>query len=271
MDFFDFREPISTWTHFSWLLLSIPGTWLLWRRSRGDHQKQACFLIYGLSLALCLASSALFHGVRASAAWIEGFNRLDHIAIYVLIAGTYTPITWFLMKGWPKWAVLIVAWSFAAAGGVWISTQGILPPRLSTALYLTMGWGALYCYVEMARFLSHRTLFPLILGGLLYSIGALLNVLHWPVVAPGAFEAHELFHVFVMGGSLAHFWFMLVNVVPIDRVGERPLQRPAHAPVPSRPHIPVLPGRIAGWRVHFLWIPARDRQPSENHRVPPLW
>lgn len=272
MDFFDPREPVNSWSHFSWLLLSIPGTWLLLQRSRGNVARRICFSIYGASLALCLGSSALFHGARVSDEWLEGLDRLDHISIYVLIAGSYTPIAWSLMKGWPKWTVLTMVWSIAAAGAMWISTRGIPHHGLATSVYLAMGWGALFCYYQISRFVSHRELFPLVFGGILYSVGALLNVLHWPVLWPGVFHAHELFHVFVMGGSLAHFWFMLVAVVPFTWSTRPPISRRRKAPIPSTPHIAVAPSREGRWRLNLLWVAAsRARRGIENIRKPQEW
>lgn len=260
MDFFDPREPVSSWSHFSWLLLSIPGTWLLLQRSRGNRSRQITFVIYGFSLALCLGASALFHGAKASDEWLLRLDHLDHIAIYVLIAGSYTPIAWSMMKGRSRWAVLAMVWAFAASGAAWISTRGLPPNVVSTAMYLVMGWGSLYCYYQIARFATHRELFPLVFGGILYSVGAVFNVLHWPVLWPGAFESHELFHVFVMGGSLAHFWFMLGVVVPFTWATRPLIVRRRRTSLPSAPHIPVAPARARAWRLGLLWVTApRER------------
>jgi hemolysin III len=77
-----------------------------------------------------------------------------------------------------------------------------------------MGWGSVFSYVEVARRISHRALSPILVGGLLYSLGAMFNLLRHPVLWPGVFEAHELFHLFVVAGSLAHFRFVLAVVVP---------------------------------------------------------
>ena len=88
---------------------------------------------------------------------------------------------------------------------------------MATGLYLGMGWGVVACYAELARVVSHRALRPLVVGGLFYSVGAVLNLLRWPVLWPGLFGAHELFHLFVLAGSLAHYRFILRVVVPFER------------------------------------------------------
>ena len=101
---------------------------------------------------------------------------------------------------------------------------------MTTGLYLGMGWGVVACYAELARVVSHRALRPLVAGGLSYSVGAVLNLLRWPVLWPGLFGAHELFHLFVLAGSLAHYRLMLRVVVPFGR-GSGGLAR--SGPVPA--------------------------------------
>ena len=85
-----------------------------------------------------------------------------------------------------------------------------------------MGWGALACYSVIAQVVSHRALLPIVVGGLSYSLGAVLNLLHWPVLVPRVFGAHEVFHLFVLAGSLAHYRFILKVVVPFARRPRRP-------------------------------------------------
>src|SRR4051812_43336873 len=103
MGFFDFHEPVSAWTHGAWLLLSLPATLLLWRESRGDRPKQVSLLVYGLSLACCFAGSLLYHGVTLSEPLDRLFLTLDYIGIFLLIAGTYTPIAFTVLQGRWKW------------------------------------------------------------------------------------------------------------------------------------------------------------------------
>lgn len=240
MDFFDLREPVSSWTHGVWLILCLPGAYLLWREGRGDRPKQLSLLAFGLSLGFCFAASATYHGVRGPRESIEMFDRIDHIGIYILIAGTYTPVAWIMLRGRMRQVVLALAWSIALLGAVEIWFCGVLSPTVSTCIYLAMGWGALFCYFEIARLLSHRAVRLMLVGGMLYSVGALFHVLHWPVLWPGVFQAHELFHVLVMGGSLAHFWFVWRVVAPF--ADYCPLPRPAGVAV--RP--PAL-SRFARW------------------------
>ncbi len=220
MNFLDLREPASSWTHGIGLMLALPGTVLLWRRGAGETGKRLSLLVYGLTLVFCYSASTLYHGVRLSSAGIGAFVRLDHVGIFALIAGSYTPIAWTLMRGrWRRWTLTTV-WGVAATASIMIATGRHFSLAVGTGLYLGMGWGAVICYSQIAEVVSHRSMLPIVAGGLLYSGGAVLNLLHWPALFPGIFGHHELFHLFVLGGSLAHFWFILEVVVPFEPAAE---------------------------------------------------
>ena len=214
MDLFNPREPFNTWSHGLWLALALPGIVLLWWRGQGDRGKQWSFLVYGLGLIACSAASTLYHGVQTSSDRIRMFALIDYTGIYVLIAGSYTAIVWNVLRGSWRRGSLIVVWLFAAVGTTLRLLSATSPDWLSTVLYLAMGWGAVLCYFEVARWLTHRSLLLIVVGGVLYSLGAVINLLHQPVLWPGVFQAHELFHLFVVAGSMAHYWFMLTVIAP---------------------------------------------------------
>jgi hemolysin III len=217
MEFIDPREPFSSWSHCAGLMLALPGTLLLLRRSIGDHGKRLSLLVYGLSLIFCYLASTLYHGVRLPTARIVAFARLDGIGIFALIAGSYTPMAWCLMRDtWRRWTLAVV-WTVVATATVLIAAGRHFSPVFSTCVYLAMGWGAVICYAEIARVVSHRGLVLIVAGGLSYSVGAVLNLLRWPALWPGAFGTHELFHLFVLAGSLSHYLFILKVVVPFVR------------------------------------------------------
>jgi hemolysin III len=222
--------------------------------ARHQRLKAWSLLVFGISLTFCYAASAVYHAIRLPHELLSPFQRLDHIGIYLLIAGTYTPVAWSLLRGTWLWGTLTTVWTIAAicAARVWYG--GVLPIWVSTLIYLAMGWGSLICYRELARTYSHRTLLPLPLGGLLYSIGALSNLARWPVLSPGVFAAHELFHFFVIAGSACHIFFMLRVVVPAPG--------PVPWPAPARPRPSIALGlrwarfvvnrRVRQWMLHIL-------------------
>jgi hemolysin III len=212
-----FREPASSWTHFAGLMVAIPGVVLLVRRSGGDLGKRISLLIYGACLIACYAASTLYHGIQVKTSQLAPFVRLDSVGIFALIAGSYTPLAWNLMRGrWRLWTLLSV-WATAAASILLIASGQRFNGVTGTIVYLVMGWGVVICYARIARVVSHRKLWTLVLGGVLYSLGAVLNLLHWPTLWPGVFGTHALFHLFVIGGSLAHYWFILKVIVPYQQ------------------------------------------------------
>ena len=183
-----------------------------------ERTKRLSLLIYGLTLAFCYLASTLYHGVRLPESGVAAFGRLDRVGIFALIAGSYTPMAWCLLRGnWRRWT-LVVVWSIAGTAAIMLASGLQFSPVVYTGVYLGMGWGAVACYFECAQSVSHRALLPIVVGGLSYSVGAVLNVLHWPVIVPGTFGAHELFHFFVLAGSLAHYLFMLKIVAPFSQV-----------------------------------------------------
>ncbi len=215
MQVWNFREPVSAWTHFAALLIVMPGMLIL-LRGHGDRGKRISLLVYGLSLAVCYSASTLYHGVQLKGEKLAFFARLDSMGIFTLIAGTYTPLAWNLMSGpWRTWTLSAV-WGTALSAIVLIATGRQFSTTLATAIYLVMGWGVVVCYARISRVVSHRALLPVLVGGLFYSVGAVLNLLQRPSLWPGSFGTHDLFHLFVIAGSLAHYWFILFVVVPFD-------------------------------------------------------
>lgn len=229
MNAFFFREPISAASHGVWLLLVVPATVWLWRRGGDDLARKLSLLVFGLCAAFCFGASMLFHGARVPARYLRILQAADYIGIYLMIAGTVTPVAWTLLRGRWRRNSLALIWLSAALGAALNIALGRLPLTMSTAFYLGMGWSGVACYLAASRVVTHRALLPILYGGLFYSVGAVMNVLEWPTLWPGVFGFHELFHLFVMAGSLCHFWFMLRVVAPF-----------VEASNPARRHPPEL-------------------------------
>jgi hemolysin III len=265
---FQLREPINAWSHGAGMLLALPVTWYLCKRcvaaydrggmtspmARARHQriKALCLIVFGLTLTVCYGTSAVFHGARLSGEPLTRLQRLDHVGIYLLIAGTYTPVAWGLMRGPWLWGTLTAAWTAAIVCGTRVWCGNLMPMWLSTLTYLVMGWGALFCYNELARAHSHRKLLLLPLGGLFYSVGAVMNLMHWPAIVPGVFAAHEIFHFFVIAGTTCHVLFMLGVVIP----SPEPAMLPVRAEVGlsrSQPRLALVPLRTTFGQPHFSW------------------
>src|SRR5262245_7666532 len=171
MTWLDFREPVSAWTHLVWLMMSLPATWLLWRLARGSLVKRIGVLIFGASCALCYAGSWLYHAVPEAIA--GPFHALDHVAIYVFIAGTTTPIGLVVLRGRWRLTLLVGIWLMALTGVTMrLTAEPSIPTQ--TVFYLLMGWIGCLTYFELARRLSHARIRPIWIGGLFYTVGAVI-------------------------------------------------------------------------------------------------
>lgn len=202
-----FRDPVSGLMHLVAAILSVGAlAWLLWVAIRqGSIWQIVSFAVFGMSLILLYTSSAIYHLVKASARVIQNLRRLDHTMIFVLIAGTYTPFCLGPLRGpWGFW-LLGVIWGVAVLG-ILFSIFWIDAPRcLSTSLYLAMGWAIVFAAAPLVRSLPGGALIWLAIGGLMYSLGALIYATKRPNPVPGVFGFHEIWHLFVMAGSFSHF------------------------------------------------------------------
>jgi hemolysin III len=211
------REPVNSITHFVGIILSIVGLIALLVLSAGDPWRTVSFAIYGSSMILLYTASTLLHTLKVNPGLERRLRIFDHAAIFILIAGTYTPITLItLQKNHSAlgWSLLAMAWGFALLG-VAFKLFWITAPRwISTAIYLAMGWMAMVAIVPIAQSLSAGGLFWLALGGAFYSVGAIIYALKKPDFFPKVFGYHELWHLFVLAGSACHFVMMVGYVLP---------------------------------------------------------
>jgi hemolysin III len=205
------REPVNGASHLLGLLLASAGTVLLLRMANGPWQL-AAFSVYGATLILLYGASTLYHLLAVSDRSLRALRTLDHIAIYFLIAGTYTPIALVTLHGALGWALLAAVWLIAVAGIPFKLFFLDAPVWVSTASYLAMGYLALVAVVPLARAVSVTGLLWLMAGGLAYTIGAVIYSRQRPDPFPGRFGHHEIWHLLVLAGSACHFAFMVYHV-----------------------------------------------------------
>lgn len=207
-----FREPVNGASHLLGLLLAGAGTFLLLELATGTAEVTA-FSIYGATLILLYGASTLYHTLPLSERRLRALRTLDHIAIYFLIAGTYTPIALITLDNRLGWTLLGTVWLIAAAGIPFKLFYLDAPVWLSTATYLGMGYLALVAIIPLARTVSTGGLLWLVAGGLAYTVGAVIYTRRRPDPFPGWFGHHEIWHVLVLVGSACHFAFMVFHVV----------------------------------------------------------
>lgn len=200
-----FRNPISGLTHLASAAAAFIGLICLLVLSPNEPIRQISLLIYGLCLICLFSASAVYHLIRSSDQVILKLRKFDHSAIYLLIAGTYTPICLNFFTGFWRWGLLALIWTMALVG-IGIKLFIINAPRWVTAgIYLVMGWTCILAVKEMLATMPVFALIWLAAGGLFYTFGAVMYILKKPDPFPGWFGFHEIWHIFVMLGALCHF------------------------------------------------------------------
>jgi hemolysin III len=201
-------ERLNGYSHLAGALLALPGVAVLLTLAaqRGDPWRIVSLSIYGATLVLLFTISTLYHSVRGRAKNV--LRKLDHSAIYLLIAGTYTPFTLVSLNGAWGWSLFGVIWGLAVFGIVQEVTIARGARWLSLGIYLVMGWLAVVAVVPLARALSWNGMGWVAAGGLVYTAGIVFYVFderfrHW----------HGIWHFFVMGGSATHFAAIAMFIV----------------------------------------------------------
>ncbi len=208
------REPFCGWSHLCGGVLSLVGLLALVSLSIHKPWHLIGFLIYGLSLLILYIASTLYHSLPATPQRLHRLLIFDQVAIYLLIAGTYTPLCLVSLRGFWGWSLLAVVWGIALAGSAIRITWRGAPPWLPIVLYLLMGWLSLLVLPPLQQVLPAAALQWLFAGGMLYTVGTVVFALKIPQLWPGTFSSHELWHLFVLAGSGCHYVLMLRFVAP---------------------------------------------------------
>lgn len=199
------REPVNSLTHWAGAILALAGLIALLIVGWGTPAKVISLVIYGLSLILLFSASATYHMVRVKDKVLEIFRKIDHAAIYLLIAGTYTPFCINAFTGFWKWGMLSIIWSMAVIGIV-LKIFFIRAPRwLNAGIYVAMGWASVIAGGQMLATLPTWVFVWLIIGGAVYTLGAVVYATKIFNFVPGVFGFHEIWHIFVLIAAAAHF------------------------------------------------------------------
>jgi len=204
------KDPVSALTHWFGAALSLVGliALVVSGARTGSTWHVVSFAVYGASLIGLYTASAVYHSVPETESGKLNLvlRKLDHIMIYILIAGTYTPFCLVPLRGVWGWSLFGAIWGCAVAGFFlklfWMSA----PRWFSTAIYVLMGWLVVVATYPLLHSVSDAGLLWMLAGGLFYTVGAILYATKWPRLWPGVFSFHEVWHLFVMAGSLCHFF-----------------------------------------------------------------
>lgn len=209
---FHIKDPGSAITHFIAMLgAAIATVPLLEKAAREPDQIHLMALsIFMISMILLYAASTVYHTLDISPAINKLLRKLDHMMIFILIAGTYTPVCMIVLGDETGWKLLALVWGIAIAGilikGFWITC----PKWFSSLLYIAMGWVCVLAFTRILQALPRAGFGWLLAGGLIYTAGGIIYALKLPIFNSKHkhFGSHEIFHLFVMGGSMCHYIMM---------------------------------------------------------------
>ena len=209
------KEPVNTWTHFISFMGAIVGLIYLIIISKNDISKLITMTIYGLSMSVLYGASSVYHWVQTTPQREVLLKRVDHIAIYFLIAGSYTPVFYYGLEGAWRWAMLTAVWTLALVGmalKIWF----IHAPRyVSATFYVLLGWIALVPFLQLVKHLPIGAIILMAVGGVTYTIGAVIYATKIFDFFPKRFGFHEIFHLFIVAGSIVHFIMILIYIMPM--------------------------------------------------------
>ena len=212
------RDPVSALTHFLGIILAAVGLVLLIMESVRPIKPLhlAAFSIFGGGMFLLYTASTLYHWLDVSSKAVTFLRKLDHTMIYVLIAATYTPVCLIPLRGWWGLSLLSIIWGLALFGILLRSFWKSLPNWFSITSYIAMGWLAVVASWPLMEALQPGALGWIALGGIFYTVGAVIQAVGRPNPVPRVFGSHEIFHVLVMMGSFSHFWVMYNYITLFD-------------------------------------------------------
>jgi len=210
------REPVSGLTHLVFAVAAVIGATVLITLAAVYRKwwHLGAFIVYGLSLVLLYLASSLYHLLPVSGKTLRVLRQLDHVAIFLLIAGTYTPLCLIPLRGPWGWSLFAAVWTLALAGMFQAIFAVDAPRWVVASLYLGLGWLVVVAIWPLVTLVSPEGVFWFFLGGGFYTIGAVIYALKRPDPVPEVFGFHEIFHIFVMLGSVAHFLGIVRAILP---------------------------------------------------------
>lgn len=209
------NEPTSSIIHFIALGLAIAGLVLMIVNAShyGNAWHIVTFSIFGAGMIFLYLTSSIYHIIPKYKKSRKVFQRLDHAMIYFLIAATYTPVCLIALRGPWGWTIFGIVWAIAVIGIIIKSTGIKMNIYLSTFLYIGMGWLMVVAFYPLAKSMPLGALVWLFIGGISYTIGTIFFGLHRLYPGKRWYNWHDVFHLFVLAGSFAHFWMMFRYLV----------------------------------------------------------
>ena len=204
-------QPLSSLSHFSGAILFLVLSFFLLRNARRTGGFWSYF-IFACSAVLLLTVSGIAHIFPQESPTRKVLFRFDLTAIFLLIAGTFTPIHWVLFRGWQRWSVLILIWLIALVGIILrLVYFGSISYAAGSTVFVAMGWVGIFSWILIRYQYGPGYIGPLLAGGICYTVGAVIDANKWPVLIPTIVGPHELFHLMVLAG-LGYQWFFIAQI-----------------------------------------------------------
>ncbi len=199
------QETFNFYSHLAGVIAAVVGTVYLARVASHSASMMVTALIYGMSIVFLFSASTLYHAFKKEENEISFWRKMDRLAIFFMIAGTYTPVSYFCMDGNWRWSMIAIQWGLVGFG---VFSQLFFPraPRtLYAVIYISMGWAALFPVKQVLANMSVSQEVLLFAGGVAFTIGGLIYAIKKPRLVPGVFSFHELFHIMVLIGGALHY------------------------------------------------------------------
>lgn len=203
-----FNEPFSSFSHMAMAIFGLVGAFFYYKKGKGNSLRVFSLMVFSFCIVFLFSMSGVFHllppGTSKSV-----LQRLDHSGIWLMIAGTFTPLHIIIFRGLWRWLPLLFVWTVAITGLVLqVIFFDSFPEWLTLSLFLGLGWFGFFSMMKFKSLFKDSSLKWLVGGGILYSIGAVIDFAKGPILIDGVLGAHEIFHIFVILGALSHWWFI---------------------------------------------------------------
>jgi hemolysin III len=199
------EEWVSFGTHMLGVMAAIAGMIQLIHISKGSFELRVVSLIYILSAIFLFLASSLYHAYKQKENEVNIRRKIDHLAIFFMIAGTYTPICYIYLSGSMLWGILLTQWLLVLLGFFFRFFYLNAPRMLYTSIYVLMGWLVIIPIKKLITVMPSDIMVYLLLGGIFYTAGAMIYMIKRPKQLKGLFGFHEIFHLFILMGAVSHY------------------------------------------------------------------
>lgn len=199
------QELFNFYSHLAGMIAAVIGTVYLAMVASRSASALVTALIYGISIVFLFSASSLYHAFKKKENELSFWRRMDRLAIFFMIAGTFTPICYFCIDGVFKWYMIVFQWSLVGVGVISQIFFPRAPRKLYAVIYLFMGWSGLVAIKQILANMSVSQSVLLFSGSAAFTLGGIIYAIKKPKLIPGIFSFHELFHIMVLIGGILHY------------------------------------------------------------------